>query len=88
MRNGRQQIAHLLRPRREKHAFRGPLLHGLSSLYDDNPIAEHSHNIKVIGNEEIARHQRFLDFLQQFENHGPDRGVERRNRFIKRRDQA
>src|SRR2546421_8933595 len=56
--NGSEQIARILRLRREQHLLGRTLLHDAPGLHDDDAVAEKAHHIEVMGHEQVAHAER------------------------------
>ena len=82
MRDRREQIARVLRLRREQHPLGRPLLHDLARLHDDHAVAQQPHDVEIVRDEQIAHPERLLEVLQQIEHDRLHRDVERRGRLV------
>ena len=82
MRDRREQVARVLRLRREQHPLGRPLLDDLPRLHDDHAVAQQPHHVEVVRDEQIAHAERLLEVLQQVEHHRLHRDVERRGRLV------
>src|SRR5262245_11054350 len=80
--NGGQEVASILRLRRNQNLFGRPLLDDASRLHDDDTIAQQPQHVEVVGDEQVAHPQRVLELLQQIEHDRLHRHVERRRRFV------
>src|SRR5690349_13432669 len=67
---------------RNQNLFSRPLLHNLARLHDDDSIAQQTHDVEVVGDEEVTHSQRILEVLQKIENHRLHRYVERGRRLV------
>src|SRR6516164_5967733 len=82
MRNGGNEVARILRLRRNQHVLGGPLLDDAACPHDDNAIAEQPHHVEIVGHEQIAHSQGLFELLQQIEHDRLHRHVKRRGGFV------
>lgn len=57
---------------RAEYVVAGALLDNLSGSHDNDAITQQAHHVKVMGGEQIAHTQQYLQVAQQIEHHGLD----------------
>jgi len=61
--NRREQFARIIALRIGEDLLCRPFFDNLSGAHDDNPVAEQTYHIQVVGHEEIAHSERILEVL-------------------------
>ena len=69
--------------RRVVEAFRVSLFHYTAPVHDSDPVAQIIHNVQVVGYEEHGEILAVVDLLEEIQDLGADRDVERAGRLIR-----
>src|ERR1700751_2400738 len=80
--NRGQEVASINSLWRNQNLFGRPLLHDLARLHDDDTIAQQTHHVEVVRDEEVTHSQRIFEVLQKIENDRLHRYVERSRRLV------